>query len=72
MRKSFFGDINSLAASDVKDEYIDPDRKLLIIENEEFKKGPKNENKYKPASKTGSNVLWKASYPYVEDKPPEK
>lgn len=70
MKKSYFGDLNSLATN--KDEYIDPDRKLLQIQNERFKNGPKNENKYKPASKTGSNVLWKSSYPFTEENPPEK
>lgn len=33
LASSFFGSINSLAASDVPDEYIDPDRKLLLQEN---------------------------------------
>lgn len=31
VKKAYFGDINSLAASGVKDEYVDPDRKLLQI-----------------------------------------
>jgi len=29
LKKSFFGDINSLTASGLKDEYLDPARRLL-------------------------------------------
>jgi hypothetical protein len=31
IKKSYFGDINSLASSQIKDEYVDPNRKLLQI-----------------------------------------
>lgn len=37
-----------------------------------YKRGLRNENKYKHASFTGSDILWKSSYPYTEDKQPEK
>ena len=31
--KSYFGSINSLATSEVKDQYLDPGRRARIIEN---------------------------------------
>jgi hypothetical protein len=50
LKKSYFADINSLAASEIKDEYVDPDRKLLQIENETFKSGFSKDQMFKPAS----------------------
>jgi len=37
--KVHFSGINSLAAGAIADEYIDPDRKLLQIENKTFRNG---------------------------------
>ena len=31
LKKSYFGDINTLATSEIKDEYVEPARKLLQI-----------------------------------------
>lgn len=52
--------MNSLADGTVKDEYIDPDRKRLQIENETFKKGFNKEQMFKPAS--GIKELYLPSY----------
>ena len=50
LKKSFLGPINSLASGDLKDEYVDPGRKLLQIENENFKNGYTKDQMFKPAS----------------------
>ena len=50
VKKSYFGDINSLATSEIKDDYVDPDRKLLQIQNQTFKTGFNKDQMFKPAS----------------------
>ncbi len=58
-----------MAAGTIKDEYIDPDRKLLQIENEKFKKGFTKEQMFKPAS--GNKELYLSSYEFKEENNPE-
>lgn len=67
LKRSFFGDLNSLATSGIKDEYLDPARRILKQENERFYSSCKNENKYKPGGH--SETLWKAAFPYIEENP---
>jgi hypothetical protein len=67
---SYFTGVNSLAAGEVKDEYIDPARKLLLYENEVFKKGFHKDQQFKPAS--GFKELHTSSYEFKEENNPEK
>ena len=64
------GNLNSLAAGDIKDEYIDPDRKLFQLENETFQKSYTKDQMWKPAGK--GKEEYKPSYTYKEEDNPER
>lgn len=58
-----------MAAGELKDEYIDPDRKLLQIENENFKKGYTKDQMFKPAA--GFKETQPFPYEFKEENNPE-
>ena len=42
-KSSYFGELNSLATSPIKDEYIEPGKRLLREEKEKREKGKKHD-----------------------------
>jgi len=69
VKKSYFGDINSLATGIIHDEYVDPGRKMLQLDNETFRKGYTKEQAFKPASGFKETAVY--PFEYKEGNNPE-
>ena len=62
IKEPYFSPLNPLAASHIKDEYLEEPVRLLKEENKNFQEKNNNDAIFVPASGTGNSLLYKSNY----------